>query len=57
MLVSNATRDFSTEAEYMPVNKLLDVVEPGPYKVTVSVVSDETGEEISKMEGSKLTTN
>lgn len=37
VLVSNATRDFSTEAEYMPVNKLLDVVEPGPYKVTVSV--------------------
>ncbi|WP_027727396.1 YbbR-like domain-containing protein [Treponema sp. C6A8] len=37
VLVSNAIRDFSTEAEYMSVNKLLDVVDKGPYKVTVTV--------------------
>lgn len=41
VLVSNATRDFSTEAEYMVVNKLLDVVDKGPYKVTVSVKQSE----------------
>ena len=37
VLVSNANRDFSSEAEYLSVNKLIDVVDKGPYKVTISV--------------------
>ena len=37
VMVSNASTDFSTEAEYLSVNKLLKVIDKGPYKVTVSV--------------------
>ena len=41
VLVSNANRDFSSEAEYLSVNKLIDVVDKGPYKVTISVKPSE----------------
>ena len=41
VLVSNANRDFSSEAEYISVNKLIDVVDKGPYKVTLSVKPSE----------------
>ena len=50
VMVSNASTDFSTEAEYLSVNKLLSVVDKGPYKVTVTVrpaESEKTFENIS----------
>ena len=37
VMVSNASTDFSADAEYLSVNKLLTVVDKGPYKVTISV--------------------
>ena len=42
VMVSNASTDFSAEAEYLSVNKLLSVVDKGPYKVTVTVRPAET---------------
>lgn len=50
VMVSNASTDFSAEAEYLPVNKLLKVIDKGPYKVTVSVQpaeSEKTYEQVS----------
>lgn len=37
VIVSNANTGFSAEAEYLPVNNIINVVDKGPYKVTVSV--------------------
>ena len=41
VMVSNANRDFSSEADYLIVNKLIDVVDKGPYKVTFSIKPSE----------------
>lgn len=49
VMVSNASTDFSTEAEYLSVNKLLNVVDKGPYKVTVSVRPSESEKSFDKV--------
>lgn len=42
LVVSNAEVNFSTEVKYLPVNKIINVVEPGPYKATVVITPMET---------------
>ena len=49
VMVSNASTDFSAEAEYLSVNKLINVMDKGPYKVTISVQPAEAEKSFEKV--------